>query len=128
MDTIFIHDLRVETRVGVYAWEHELAQTLRIDVDLGLASLRAFETGELADAIDYAEVVAHVKAFAADHPHRLLERFIEALAQSILATFRAASVSLRVAKLGALPGVREIGVTIERRAAAAADLAPVKKR
>src|SRR5574337_1108411 len=128
MDTIFIHDLRVETRVGVYAWEHELAQTLRIDVDLGLASLRAFETGELADAIDYAEVVAHVKAFAADHPHRLLERFTEALAQSILATFRAASVSLRVAKLGALPGVREIGVTIERRAAVAADPAPAKKR
>ena len=125
MDTIFIHDLRVETRVGVYTWEQELAQTLRIDVDLGLASLRAFETGELADAIDYAEVVAHVKAFAADHPHRLLERFTEALAQSILATFRAASVSLRVAKLGALPGVREIGVSIERRAA---DPAAAKKR
>ncbi|HEX8739345.1 MAG TPA: dihydroneopterin aldolase [Casimicrobiaceae bacterium] len=128
MDTIFIHDLRVETRVGVYAWEQQLAQTLRIDVDLGLASLRAFETGELADAIDYAEVVAHVKAFAADHPHRLLERFTEALAQSILGAFRAASVSLRVAKLGAVPGVREIGVSIERRAAAEAAPAPAKKR
>ncbi|MBS0326548.1 MAG: dihydroneopterin aldolase [Proteobacteria bacterium] len=116
MDTIFIHDLRVETRVGVYAWEQDLAQTLRIDAELGLASSRAFETGALADAVDYAAVVAHVKAFASDHPHRLLERFAEALAQSILASFRAASVSLRVAKLGALPGVREIGVSIERTA------------
>src|SRR5574340_883438 len=77
MDTIFIHDLRVETRVGVYAWERELAQTLRIDVELALASKRPFETGELADAIDYAKVVAHVKAFASDHPHLLLERFAE---------------------------------------------------
>lgn len=119
MDTIFIHDLRVETRVGVYAWERELAQTLRIDADLGLASARVFETGELADAVDYAEVVAHVRTFAADHPHLLLERFAEALAQSILASFRVASVSVRIAKLGALPGVRELGVSIERSAAAA---------
>ena len=120
MDTIFIHDLRVETRVGVYAWERELAQTLRIDADLGLASARAFETGELADAVDYAGVVAHIRAFAANHPHRLLERFAEALAQSILEAFAVASVSLKVVKLGALPGVRELGVAIERVAAAAA--------
>ena len=119
MDTIFIHDLRVDSRVGIYAWERELAQTLRIDADLALASARAFETGELADAVDYAEVVAHVRTFAADHPHLLLERFAEALAQSIFATFGVASVSLRVAKLGALPGVREVGVSIERAAATA---------
>lgn len=119
MDMIFIHDLRVETRVGVYAWERELAQTLRIDLDLALPSKRPFQTGELADTIDYAMVVAHVKAFAADHPHLLLERFAEALAQSVLAAFGVASVSLRVAKLGALPGVREVGVSIERAAAPA---------
>lgn len=117
MDTIFIHDLRVETRVGVYAWERELAQTLRIDVELALPSMRPFETGELADAIDYAKVVTHVKTFASDHPHLLLERFAEVLAQSLLSAFHPASVSLRIAKLGALPGVREIGVSIERVAA-----------
>jgi dihydroneopterin aldolase len=116
MNTIFIHDLRLDTKVGVYEWERKLAQTVRIDVDIGLPSSRPFETGELADAIDYAAVVARIRAFGADHGHALLERFAEALACVVLDEFGAQSVKLRVAKLGALPGVREIGVAIEREA------------
>jgi dihydroneopterin aldolase len=117
MNAIFIHDLRVTTRIGVYAWERVLPQTIRIDVDIELASARAFATGDLADALDYAAVVDRIKAFAAANPHPLLERFTEALAQLVLDEFRAPGVRVRVAKLGALPGVREIGVVIERRRA-----------
>jgi dihydroneopterin aldolase len=117
MNTIFIHDLRLETRVGVYAWERELPQTIRIDLDIGLPSSRPFETGKLEDAIDYAAVVARLRAFAADHPHALLERFAEVMSSIVLDEFGAQWVKLRVAKLGVLPGVREIGVAIEREAA-----------
>jgi dihydroneopterin aldolase len=116
MNTIFIHDLRVETRVGVYAWERELPQTIRVDLDIGLPSSRPFETGKLEDAIDYAAVVTRLRAFAANHPHALLERFAEVMASIVLDEFGAQSVKLRVAKLGVLPGVREIGVAIEREA------------
>ena len=56
MNKIFIHDLRLDTKVGVYEWERKLAQTVRIDLDIGLPSSRPFETGDLADAIDYAAV------------------------------------------------------------------------
>ena len=116
MNKIFIHDLRLDTKVGVYEWERKLAQTVRIDLDIGLPSSRPFETGELADAIDYAAVVTRLRAFGASHDHALLERFAEALAAVVLDEFGAQSVKLRVAKLGALPGVREIGVAIEREA------------
>ena len=116
MNTIFIHDLRLDTKVGDYAWERELPQTIRVDLDIGLPSRRPFETGELADAIDYAAVVARLRQFAGDHPHALLERFAEAMADVVLDEFGAQSVKLRVAKLGVLPGVREIGVAIEREA------------
>jgi len=115
MNTIFIHDLRLSTRIGVYDWERHLAQTIRIDLDIELPSTRPFETGELADAVDYAAVVKRIKAFARNNPHPLLERFTEAIAALVLDEFGAAGVNVRVAKLGALPGVREIGVTIERR-------------
>ena len=116
MNTIFIHDLRLDTKIGVYAWERELSQTIRVDLDIGLPSSRPFETGELADAIDYAAVVTRIRAFAHSHPYALLERFAEAMASLILDEFGAQSVKLRVAKLGGLPGVREIGVAIERDA------------
>jgi 7,8-dihydroneopterin aldolase/epimerase/oxygenase len=124
MNTIFIHDLRIETKVGVYAWERQLPQTVRVDLDIGLPSTRPFETGELTDAIDYAAVVARIRAFAETNRHALLERFAEAIASLVLDEFGAQSVRLRVAKLGALPGVREIGVAIERDAGMPRPAAP----
>ena len=114
MNAIFIHDLRVRTRIGVYAWERHLPQTIRIDVDIGLPSTRAFESGEFADVVDYAAVVLRIKALAADNTHQLLEPFAESIAQTVIAEFGAPSVKVRVAKLAPLAGVRELGVLIER--------------
>ncbi len=117
MNTIFIHDLRVETRIGVYDWERHLPQTLRLDVELGLASDRVFESGDFADALDYSAVVTRLQAFAADHPHQLLERFAQAVADILLSEFAAPWVKVRVAKLAPMRGVKELGVAIERRRA-----------
>ena len=114
VNTIFIHDLRVATKIGVYDWERKIAQTIRIDLEIGLASDAAFSTGELADAVDYAAVVERLRVFARDHPYPLLERFTEAVAQIVLREFAAEWVKVRVAKPAAIPGVKELGVAIER--------------
>ena len=50
MNAIFIHDLRVETRIGIYEWEQHVAQTVRLDIELGLPSDEVFRTGDFADA------------------------------------------------------------------------------
>lgn len=115
MNTIFIRDLRLSARVGGKARERELPQTISLDLEIGLPSSRAFESGELADTIDYEAVVARLCALAARYPHPLLERFAEAIAAIVLDEFGAQSVKLRASKLGPLPGVREIGVAIERK-------------
>jgi dihydroneopterin aldolase len=115
MNTIFIHDLRIETRIGVYAWEEHLKQTLRLDLEIGLASETAFRSDDFRDALDYAAIVRRLQALAADHPHKLLERFAQAVADVILDEFLAPWVKVRVAKLAPIAGVRELGVAIERR-------------
>ena len=112
--TIFIHDLRVATRIGVYAWEAHLAQTVRLDLEIGAPSDRPFRSGRIEDALDYAAVVARLKDYAASHRYPLLERFAEGIAEILRDEFRAPWVRVRVAKLGALPGVKEIGVEITR--------------
>jgi len=114
MDKIFIHDLRVETRIGVYAWERHLPQTIRLDLEIGMSSAQPFTSGELVDALDYSAVVARLVTFAKADPAPLLERFTQDVAQLVLDEFGAPWVKVRVAKLGALPGVREIGIEIER--------------
>jgi len=114
MNTIFVQELRVETRIGVYAWEQHLTQPLLIDLELALPSARAFTTDDFADALDYAAVVKRIRAFAADHPHKLLERFAEALADLLRAEFGSPWVRVRVAKVAPVAGVKRLGVVIER--------------
>ena len=114
MNAIFIHDLRVETRIGIYEWERHVAQTVRLDVDLGLPSDEVFRTGDFADALDYAAVVKRLQAFAADHPHQLLERYAQAMADLLMNEFGAPWVKVRVAKLAPIAGVKELGIVIER--------------
>jgi dihydroneopterin aldolase len=114
MDTIFIHDLRVATRIGIYDWEREISQTLRLDVELGLPSDKAFRSDDFADALDYAAIVRRLQALAADHPHKLLERFAQAVADVVRQEFGAPWVKVRVAKLAPIAGVRELGIAIER--------------
>jgi dihydroneopterin aldolase len=113
MNTIFIHDLRVETRIGVYDWEQHLPQTLRIDVELGLTSHEAFRSDDFNDALDYAAVVKRIQTLAREHPHKLMERFAQAIADIVLHEFGAPWVKIRVAKLAPISGVREVGITIE---------------
>jgi 7,8-dihydroneopterin aldolase/epimerase/oxygenase len=114
MNTIFIRELRVETRIGVYAWEQHRTQPLAIDLEIELPSSNAFTSDDFGDALDYAAVVKRVQAFSADHSCHLLERFAESLADLILSEFGAPWVRVSVAKLAPMPGVSRLGVAIER--------------
>ena len=114
MNSIFIHDLRLQTRIGVYEWEQHLAQTLRLDLEIGLSSDAAFRSDDLADALDYSAVVKRLSVLAAEHPHRLMERFAQAVADIVLGEYPASWVKVRVAKLAPIAGVKELGVAIER--------------
>ena len=114
MNKIFIHDLRVEARIGVYDWERHLPQTVRLDIEFDAPSMLPFQSGKIADALDYSKVVERLKAFAKDAPPPLLERFAEKIAQIVLNEFGTPRVRVRVAKLGVIAAVREIGVEIER--------------
>lgn len=116
-NAIFVHDLRVEAKIGVWEWEQRMPQNIRLDLEFGMPSDTAFRTGELSDALDYSQVVARIKAFAADNPHPLLERFAQAIADIVLGEFNAPWVKVRVAKLAPIAGVRELGVAIERHRA-----------
>lgn len=114
MNTIFVHELRVDTRIGVYAWEQHMTQSLLIDLELAVPSVKAFASDDFADALDYAAVVKRVQAFAAEHPHKLLERFAEALAELLRSEFGSPWVRVSVAKLAPVAGVKRLGVIIER--------------
>ena len=113
MDIIFIQDFRVEILVGVYEWERRVPQTVQLDLEIGLPP-REKRSDRIGDTIDYAKVVSRIKATLAENHFVLVEALAEHIAQLVITEFRAPWIRASVTKLGALQGVKRLGVTIER--------------
>lgn len=114
MDIIFLRELKVDTLIGVYDWERIVPQTLQIDLDIGLPNTRACHSDDIADALDYAEIVKHLKEVLSNRHFNLLEALAEHIAQILLKDFNAPWVKVSVAKLQAIRGSKMVGISIER--------------
>jgi dihydroneopterin aldolase len=114
MDTIFISELRLDALIGIYAWEHEVPQTIRLDLEIAIDAARCARSGKIADTVDYANVVGRIKETISGRHFTLLEKLAEELAAIVLREFGAPWVRISVAKLAPLRGVKMLGVSIER--------------
>jgi dihydroneopterin aldolase len=114
MDTIFISELRIETRIGIYAQEKQVPQTIQLDLEIGLRGEHASHSDRIEDTIDYAEVVADIRRLFAQKHFDLLEHAAESIAQLVIGDFKAPWLRVTIAKLSPLAGVKRLGVTIER--------------
>jgi len=114
MDTIFISELKLDALIGIYAWEHEVPQTLQLDLELAVDASRCARSGRIADTVDYAKVVARIGETVAGRHFTLIEKLAEELAAVILREFDTPWVRVSIAKLAPLRGVRKLGVVIER--------------
>ena len=114
MDIIFLRELKVETLIGVYQWEKRVPQTLQLDLEIGLPNNRAGQSDNIADALDYADIVSHIQGVLSSRHFNLLEALAEHIAQILLDDFKVPWVKLSVAKLNAIRGSRMVGITIER--------------
>lgn len=115
MDIIFLDELKVETLIGIYPWERNVAQTIQFDLEVALPTSRACQTDNFEDAMDYALIVERIKDILSQKQFSLLEGLAEHVAQVILAEFKSPWVKVSVAKLGTIRGVKKLGVCIERR-------------
>lgn len=114
MDTIYIHDLRVETVIGVFDWERRIRQTVVLDLEMAADVARAAATDRLEDTLDYKSIAKRVRQFVADSDFQLVETLAEGVAGLVLEEFRVPWIRLKVNKRGAVRDARDIGVIIER--------------
>ena len=114
MDIIFIREFRVDAWVGIYDWEKLRAQTLELEVEIGIPETRPGGSDDIGDTVHYGQVVERFTAELAERRFGLLESLAEHLAGIVTGEFRAPWVRLTVAKLGHIRNVRKVGVTIER--------------
>lgn len=117
MDIIFIYELKIETLIGIYEWEKKLPQTIQLDLELGVPEAgitRAGKSGNVADTIDYSEVVARIEQLFRERHFPLLETAGETIVAMLMTEFKTSWVKLSIAKLNALRNVKRLGITIER--------------
>jgi dihydroneopterin aldolase len=114
LDTVFIRQLRLPAWIGLYRHEKVAQQTIEIDLEIELSDNRVFNTGKVADTIDYGVVIAHIRALLEKERFGLVENLAERIAGLIIKDFNSPHVKVSIAKLGVLKDAKLVGVSIER--------------
>ena len=113
-DTVFVHELKVETIIGIWGWERKIRQTVSIDLEMGADIRRAAETDSIDDTLNYKAISKRVQQFVADSEFQLVETMAEKIAELVLQEFKVPWIQVRVSKPGAIRGAKNVGVLIRR--------------
>ena len=116
MNTIFLRAVRLEAMIGIYKRERSTSQPIEMNLDIALPDDRVFKSGKVADTIDYAVVVARIRALLEAERFGLVEALVENVATILMTEFKSPWVRVSVTKLGIMKDVGQDGVTIERSA------------
>lgn len=111
IDCIHIEQLEIHVRVGVP--ESERAQAQRLILNVTFWPKRSGSRDDIADTVNYSEVVASLKQFATQRNNRLIETLAEDTAGHLLARFPLRKVTVEVRKF-VLPDADYVSVTAIR--------------
>lgn len=114
MDIVYLNDLRTEAVVGAFEWERRTRQTVILDIEMGTDIRGAAASDNLEDTINYKAVAKRLFAFIGESEFELVEALAEAVAAILLEEFNVRWCRVRLNKKGAVRGVRDVGVVIER--------------
>ena len=113
MDSILVEPAG-QVLIGIHKRERYVAQTVSIDLDIGLPGTTVFASDKVADTIDYEQVALRIKALASSGHFRLVETLADRIAKLLTDEFKAPWVKVSAAKIGILPNAKFVGVLIER--------------
>jgi dihydroneopterin aldolase len=110
---IFVRDLVLSCRIGIYSHEKDGQQRVRLNLDLTCAEHPAIND-DYANVVCYAELVADIRDLLGQGHINLVETLAERVAELCLRDRRVLTARIRVEKLDAVPDATSVGVEIER--------------
>lgn len=115
-DHIFIEQLQLPARIGVYEHEKDATQEILLDIQLGFNLRPAATSDKLIDTLDYAQLCQQLAERCLQQHTELVEKLAEDLAQLCLADQRVTWVTLKLGKPHAIQSANSVGVQITRHA------------
>ena len=113
-NNIFLHGIRLNTKIGVPDWERAVSQQLLIDIDIQLKGDQIFKGNDISKTIDYALIQSEIKTISSNHQHRLLEDFGEEIISCLKNKFQFEKIILKISKQKILPDKDFVGIILER--------------
>ncbi len=114
MDIIYLHDLKIETIIGIFDWEREVKQIVILDLDMAADIRHAAKSDNIAHTLDYKAVAKRLIDFVGNSEFQLVETLAERVSEIILKEFNIPWIRLRINKSGAVRYAGDVGVIIER--------------
>ena len=114
MDKVFIENLEIETIIGIFGWEREVKQIVRISLEMSFDISKAGKSDNIDDALDYKKLGKSIVNFVENSSFFLVEKMAEEIASLVLKNEQIEEIKLRVEKPGALRGSKSVGVEILR--------------
>jgi dihydroneopterin aldolase len=114
MDIIYLNDLRIDTVIGIYDWERQTKQTVILDIQMAADIRKAASSDAIEDTLNYKAVAKRLFSFVGESELQLVETLAERVCDILLNEFDIPWCRLQLNKQGALRGVRDVGIIIER--------------
>jgi len=111
---VFVRDLVLSARIGVYDHEKTAPQRIRLNLDLAVREGAATLDDRLENVVCYETVLKRVRAIVLAGHVNLVETLAERIAEACLEDSRVRRAQVRVEKLDVFPDASSVGVTIER--------------
>lgn len=114
MDRILVEGLRFDCIIGINEWERLAKQPVEIDLTLYGDLIRAAESDDVADTVNYRTISRDVRDLVEGSSFGLVEKLAHEIARVCLVDERVKRVDVRLRKPGALRLGRSVGIDISR--------------
>ena len=113
-DLIFLNDFMLEANIGVYKYEKEGTQPLRINVVAKVKNPKKINDSNLQSVVCYNQISKKIKKIVKSGHTILLEKLAEKIFQECFRNKRIETMKIRLEKLDAIQGAASAGIEVER--------------
>ncbi len=113
-ERLLLQGISVDVKVGVYDWERESTQVLRVDLEMPIDATRAAQSDNVAETVDYAAVIEDMRAMLVKKEYKLVETIAVEIADRVMQQFWLKQIKVSVSKKPPIEGLENAVVVIDR--------------
>ena len=111
---VFVRDLEIDARLGIYPEEKANPQRIIVNIDLSVKEGPDRLSDDIKNVVSYEIVVKKVERIVAQGHVNLVETLAELIAAACLNDARVMAARVRIEKPDVIKNARSVGVEIER--------------